>query len=114
MEPLEDFFFSHQKYSGISTIQFCFHSFWNRPNFGGFLTTIRIIHFLCCELDKAEFLWEIRFLFDSFINGFWTMKIVFYHIVMDVVVLFGLQNRRKVARKGVFHWRTAFILIIPL
>lgn len=76
VEPLEDFF-SKKKYSGISTTQFCFHSFWNRQNFGGFVVTIRIIQVLCCELDKTEFIWEIRFLFDSLINSFWTMKIVF-------------------------------------
>lgn len=39
---------------------------------------------------------------------------VYYHVVMDVVVLMGLQNRRKVARKDEFHQRTTFILIIPL
>lgn len=28
---------------------------------------------------------------------------VCYHVVMDVVVLMGLQNRRKVERKDEFH-----------
>lgn len=32
--------------------------------------TMRIIHFLCCELDKTKYIWKIRFLFDSSSKGF--------------------------------------------
>lgn len=41
------------------------------------VATIRIIHFLCCELDKTKYVWKIRFLFDSLSKRVWTMQKVF-------------------------------------
>lgn len=41
------------------------------------IVTMRIMHFLCCELDKTKYAWKMRFLFDSLNKGFWTMENVF-------------------------------------
>jgi len=68
--------FFYPKYSDLSVFQFCFHSFSNGSSIVFFIATMRIIHLLCSELDKAKYAWKIGYLFESLNKRFGRCKCV--------------------------------------